>query len=345
MQLQREVIVGNGTIQRIPEVCQRLGFTRSALVIAGSKLTYEVAGRAVKELLEDEKMEINAFIFETATIKDAEAAEERIKEVKPQIVFGVGGGTRIDIAKCSSARQEVPFISVPTTASHDGIASPFSSIRGFSTPYSVIAQAPLAIIADTDIIMQAPWRFTISGCGDVISKLTAVKDWRLGHLERNEYYGGYAASLALMSARLVTEGAGLIKQKTEEGLRVLIEALISCGVSMSIAGSSRPCSGSEHTFGHALETIRPNHAMHGEVCGVGTIMMAYLHWANWKRVKATLKELEAPTSAQELGVEKDDIVKALKKAASIRPERYTILNKLNMDLSACERLAKVTEVI
>lgn len=345
MQLPREVVVGNGTIQRIPEICRKLGFTRSALVIAGSKRTYEVAGKAVKELLEDEKMEISTFVFETATIKDVEAAEERIRELKPQIVFGVGGGTRIDIAKCSSARQEVSFISVPTTASHDGIASPFSSIKGFETPYSVVAQAPLAIIADTDIIMQAPWRFTISGCGDVVSKLTAVKDWKLAHLEKNEYYGGYAASLALMSARLVMENADLIRQKSEEGLRILLEALISCGVSMSIAGSSRPCSGSEHIFGHALEMIRPNHAMHGELCGVGTIMMAYLHRANWKWVKATLKELGAPTSAQELGVEKDDVVKALKTAASIRPERYTILNKLNLDLGACERLAKVTEVI
>ena len=108
-----------------------------------------------------------------------------------------------------------------------------------------MAQSPLAIIADTDIIMKSPWRFTISGCGDVISKLTAVKDWKLAHEEKNEYYGSYAASLALMSAKLVMQNVELIKPDNEEGIRVLIEALISCGVSMSIAGSSRPCSGSE----------------------------------------------------------------------------------------------------
>lgn len=344
MQLPREVIVGNETIERITEVFRRLGFTKSALIIAGSK-TYDVAGKTVKELLEEDGIEVNKFLAESATIKDVEAVEEEIKALKPQVVFGVGGGTKIDVAKLSSAHQEVPFISVPTTASHDGIASPLSSVKGFEKPYSVMAQAPIAIIADTNIIMQAPWRFVVSGCGDVIAKFTAVKDWKLAHEEKNEYYGEYAASLALMSAKLVMQNAELIKPGKEEGLRVLLEALISCGVSMSIAGSSRPCSGSEHLFSHALDMIKPNHAMHGEQCGVGTIMMAYLHRANWKRIREALKMLGAPTNAHELGIEKEAVVKALEMASTIRPERYTILNKLNLSHEACERLAKVTQVI
>jgi len=344
MQLPREVIVGNGTIQEAAKISQKLGFTKSALVIAGSK-TYDIAGRAVKELLIDRRIEVDTFLVETATIKDVEAVEERIRTLKPQVVFGVGGGTKIDVAKCSSARQDIPFISVPTTASHDGIASPLSSIQGSGKPYSVMAQAPLAIIADTNIIMQAPWRFAISGCADVIAKLTAVKDWKLAHEEKNEYYGAYAASLALMSARLVIESADLISERGEEGIHVLMEALISCGVSMSIAGSSRPCSGSEHLFSHSLETVRPNCSMHGERCGVGTIMMAYLQGANWKQVKRTLEKLGAPGSAHELGVDKHEVVKALDLAATLRPERYTILRKLNLSSEGYETVAKTTGVI
>ena len=344
MQLPREVLVGNGTIEYAADISKRLGFTKSALIIAGVK-TYDIAGKTVKELLEAEGIKVDTFLVESATVKDLEAVEEKIKVLKPQVVFGVGGGTKIDVAKLSSARQEIPFISVPTTASHDGIASPLSSVKGLEKPYSVLAQAPIAIIADTNIIMKAPWRFAISGCGDVIAKLTAVRDWRLAHKENNEYYGGYAASLALMSAKLVMQSADLMKSENEEGLRVLIEALISCGVSMSIAGSSRPCSGSEHLFSHALDVTATKHAMHGEQCGVGTIMMAYLHRANWKGIKNTLKKFGAPTNAEELGVEKENIVKALEIAASIRPDRYTILNKLNWKREDFEKLAKITEVI
>jgi len=336
--------VGNATIERVAEVTLRLGFTKSALIVAGSK-TFDIAGKTVKELLEKEGLETKTFLVESVTVEDVKAVEEKIGALKPQIVFGVGGGTKIDVAKLSSARQKIPFISVPTTASHDGIASPLSSIKGFEKPYSVMAQAPIAIIADTNIIMQAPWRFAISGCGDVIAKFTAVKDWKLAHEEINEYYGGYAASLALMSSKLVMQNAEFIKPENEEGLRVLIEALISCGVSMSIAGSSRPCSGSEHLFSHALDMIKPHSAMHGEQCGVGTIIMAYLHGAKWKRIKDTLKKLGAPTNACELGVEKEDVVKALEMAATIRPERYTVLNNVNLSREACEKVAQITGVV
>ncbi len=343
MQLPREVMVGNGTIECVPEISLRLGFTKSALIVAGSK-TYDIAGKTVKALLEEEGLEVNTFLVESATVENVEAVEEKIRTLKPQVVFGVGGGTKIDVAKLSSARQEIPFISVPTTASHDGIASPLSSVKGFEKPYSIMAQAPIAIIADTNIIMQAPWRFTVSGCGDVIAKFTAVRDWKLAHEEINEYYGGYAASLAFMSAKLVMQNAELIRPGSEEGLRVLLEALISCGVSMSIAGSSRPCSGSEHLFSHALDMIKPNHAMHGEQCGVGTIIMAYLHRANWRRIKDTLQKLGAPTDACDLSVEKEDVIKALEMAATIRPERYTILKKLKLNREFCEKTAKITEV-
>lgn len=344
MQLPREVIVGEKTIELVGEVFQKLGFSESALIIAGPK-TFDVAGKKVKDLLEEKKVRVDSFLVNSATVKDVEAVEGQIVALKPHMVFAVGGGTSIDVAKCSSARHGIPFISIPTTASHDGIASPLSSIKGSEKPYSIMAQAPLAIIADTEIIMKAPWRFTVSGCADVVAKMTAVKDWELAHEENNEYYGGYAASLALMSAKHITQYAFLIAKKSEEGLRVLLEALISCGVSMSIAGSSRPCSGSEHLFSHALAIIDHNQALHGEKCGVGTILMAYLQGTRWKQIREKLKQLGAPVTACELGASKEDIITALELASTIRPERYTVLTKQNMSKETCERIAKATGVI
>ncbi|MCW4007221.1 MAG: NAD(P)-dependent glycerol-1-phosphate dehydrogenase [Candidatus Bathyarchaeota archaeon] len=344
MQLPREVIVGKGNLSRIKEAVQRLGLSGSALIIAGAK-SYEIAGKQVRDLLAQTGMIVDVLLVETATIKDVAMVEERIKAWKPRVLIGVGGGTKIDVAKLSASKQGIPFISVPTMLSHDGIASPLASVKGADKPYSIMAQAPLAIIADTDIIAQAPWRSVISGCGDAIAKLTAVKDWQLAHAEKGEYYGEYAASLALMSARLVIKNAELIKPGNDEGLRVLLEALISCGVAMSIAGSSRPCSGSEHLFSHALDMVKCPHGMHGEQCGVGSILAAYLHRANWRRIRDALKRIGAPTTASELGVKDEDVVNALEIAASIRPERYTIFHKLRLDRGACEKIARITGVI
>ncbi|TRO50834.1 NAD(P)-dependent glycerol-1-phosphate dehydrogenase [Candidatus Bathyarchaeota archaeon] len=344
MQLPREVIVGNGVLTRITEVVQRLGVAGSALIVAGPK-SCEVAGKHVRYLLQQKGMNVDTLLVKTATSQDIQAVEERIQEWQPRVIIGVGGGTKIDAAKLSASHQDLPFISVPTTLSHDGIASPLASVKGLDKPYSVMAQSPLAIIADTDIIARAPWRSAISGCGDAIAKFTAVKDWQLAHEEKGEYYGEYAASLALMSAKLVIANAKLIKPGNDEGLRVLLEALVSCGVAMSIAGSSRPCSGSEHLFSHALDMVKCPHAMHGEQCGVGSILSAYLHNAKWKRIRDGLKQIGAPTTACELGVTDEDLVKALEIAPTIRPERYTILHKLNLDYEACEKAAKETGVI
>jgi glycerol-1-phosphate dehydrogenase [NAD(P)+] len=344
MQLPREVVVGNETLPLLSEICMKLGFSESALVVTGPD-TQNIAGHMVIDLLSEKGMDVDSFVVNSSTLQEVQAVEERIQELNSEIVLGVGGGTKIDVAKLSSTRQGTPFISVPTTASHDGIASPVAAVKGLNKPHSVMAQSPMAIVADTDIIIRSDYRFTASGCGDVLSKFTSVRDWELAYKVKNEYYGEYAASLALMSARLVTKNADVIKPRAEEGLRLVLEALISCGVAMSIAGSSKPCSGSEHLFSHSLDLVQSNGGLHGAQCGVGTIMMAYLYDIDWKGIKDTLQKTGAPTTAEELGVEPESIIEALVQACTIRPERYTILNIKQLDYTSAKQLAKVTGVI
>jgi len=344
MQLPREVIVGDKTLELVGEICKKLDFSESALVVTGPH-TCSIAGQIVIDLLEDMGISVEGMVVSSSAMKDVEIVEEKITEFAPQVVLGIGGGTKIDVAKLSSAHKDIPFMSIPTTASHDGIASPLVSIKGLDKPYSVMAQSPMAIIVDTGVIIEAPYRFTASGCGDIMAKFTAVRDWELAHSVNNEYYGEYAASLSLMSAKLVFENADMIKPESKEGLRILLEALISCGVAMSIAGSSRPCSGSEHLFSHALDLVAPKPALHGEQCGIGTIMMAYLHKMNWKRIKETLQAIGAPVTAEEFGIEPEFIIQALVRACEIRPERYTILERRKMSNDFAEELAKTTGVI
>jgi glycerol-1-phosphate dehydrogenase [NAD(P)+] len=343
MQLPREVILGKETLNQVPSICKKLGF-KSAFIVTGDN-TYRIAGHKVVDLLEESGISANYLTVSSTMLAGVSSVEEKLRELNPQVVLGVGGGTKIDIAKLSAAHQHLPFMSIPTTASHDGIASPLASIKGSKKQYSIMAQAPMAIIADTNIIVSASHRYTASGCGDVLAKFTAVQDWFLAHKVRKEYYGEYAASLAIMSAKLVARNADMIKPENEEGVRVLIEALISCGVAMSIAGSSRPSSGSEHLFSHALQSIAPCTAMHGETTGVGAIMMAKLHDLNWKRIKSKLEKVGAPTSAEELQVDPQNITEALLKAKEIRPERYTILDKKRLTERSARALAKKTRII
>ncbi|HLG37415.1 MAG TPA: iron-containing alcohol dehydrogenase, partial [Nitrososphaera sp.] len=184
------------------------------------------------------------------------------------------------------------------------------------------------------------------GCGDLVGKMTAVKDWELAREERGEYFGSYAANLAYMSAKIILTESKKLGKRDEYGIRTIVEALISAGVAACIAGSSRPCSGSEHLFSHAVEYVAgPDYGLHGERVGIGTIMMAKLHGLDWEKIAETLKDVGAPTTAREIGLSDEQVVKALVAAQSLRPDRYTILTKTKLDRRLARQLAKSTRVI
>ena len=343
IQLPRRVVIGNDVLGMSGEICEDLGFHQKTLVITGPN-TYGVAGKEVIDSLIDSGFEEDYLIVKEATADSVKGVEEKIRETDPNVMLGVGGGKAIDVTKYVSAKKDIPFISVPTSVSHDGISSPRAVIRNLEGPVSIDAQAPTAIIVDIRVISNSPYRLTASGCGDILAKFTATTDWLLAHNLKNEYYGDYAANLALMSARLVAKNSDVIQEGSAEGIRIVAEALISCGVAMSIAGSSRPCSGSEHLFAHALDSIAPDRSLHGERCGVGTIMMAHLHGMNWKEIRDALERIGAPTTAEMLNVAPEQIVEALVTAQGIRPERYTILAR-GMNTEDAQRLARETGVI
>jgi glycerol-1-phosphate dehydrogenase [NAD(P)+] len=344
MQLPREVIVGKNVLGRVGEVCARLGYSGMALVVSGP-ITYPLAGEPVAKSVAKAGLKVDHVIVKESTEAVVNHVIGAIKRSKASIALGVGGGKDIDVAKLASAKASVPFMSIPTAASHDGIASPYASIKGGSRPYSIRAQAPLAILTDIDVIADSPYNLLAAGCADVVAKFTAVKDWQLAHKLKNEYYGDYAAELALMSAELVTKNAKDILKRNMEGVRTVVEALISCGVAMSIAGSSRPCSGSEHLFSHALDLVAAETSLHGERTGVGAILCAYLQGSNWEAIRAFLNEIGAPATAKELNVSPEQVVRALTMAHSLRPERYTILGETGVAEAAAEKVARTTGVI
>jgi glycerol-1-phosphate dehydrogenase [NAD(P)+] len=347
MQLPRDVLIGHGVLEEISTVCKHLGVGKEAIIVTGVHHTRKIAGEKVLELLSEAGYEVNLVEVRSISGESIEEVKEAAKETKTRFVLGVGGGTIIDTGKIASFELGIPFISVPTIASHDGIASPRASLkdkdRGY--PVSMQAHAPLAVVADTAIISAAPYRFTAAGCGDLLANYTAVRDWRLAQRLRNAEFSNYAAALSEMTANMIMANVKEIKKKDEKSAWTVVKALVSSGVAISIAGSSAPASGSEHKFSHALDMIAEKPALHGEQCGVGTIMMTHLYGENWQRVREVLKEIGAPTTAKELGIKDEYIIEALTSAHKINPGRYTILGDSGLTYEAAERLAVVTGVI
>src|SRR5207247_1767118 len=326
MELPRNVVVGHDAVHQVGEVCQSLKLGKRALIVA-DETTMKIAGAIVEKELGGRKVKTAVYLIPDATMAEVREAEEKIRKGTFDFALGAGGGRAIDVANGASFNAGVPFVSVPTAASHDGVVSSRASIQKDGERVSLAAQTPIAVIMDTAIIAESPFRLLAAGCGDIISNLVAVKDWALARNLRNEYYSSYAAALSELAARLVIENASTIKPRLEESAWFVCKALVSSGVAMSIAGSSRPASGSEHKFSHALDRIAKKPGLHGEQCGVGTIMMMYLHSGNWQEVRDALLAIGAPTTARALGVTDDEIVQALVHAHEINKERYANLDR------------------
>jgi len=342
MELPRLIKIGEKNISDFGSFLVSLNKPKRVSLISGVNVQ-KVLRKKIEKSLKLKKIQ---FIWHTSKdneIKSIEQIQKNVKKDNSDLVVGIGGGRSVDIAKLISYNLDKPFVSLPTAASHDGMASPFVSIKS-DKPHSIVASAPMGVFVDIDVIKKAPTQLLASGCGDLIANIIAVKDWQLGHKKKKEYYGRYAANLALMSAKIVMENSSEFAKKGLDA-RVIVEGLISAGVASCIAGSSRPCSGAEHLFSHALDKIAPGIGLHGEKCGIGSIMMAKLHKQDWKKIVKTLKDVGAPTTAKQIGLKPDVIIKALTMAQGLRPERYTILKEIEMTEKRAMNLAKSTKVI
>jgi len=346
IELPKKVIIGSGAILRVRNIVEETtGCGGSIVGVVTGENTYKAGGALVESLISS-CVEPRVLFVKTPTLLEAENIGEKARKEAAKLIIGVGGGKAIDVAKYIGYKIGVPVISVPLAPSHDGIASPFASLKGTSKPYSIRVATPHAIIADIDLISRAPRKLILSGIGDLLGKFVSVKDWRLAHRLKGEYYGDYAAQLALLSAKHVLRYHEIIASGSPEGVRVLVEALISSGVSMCIAGSSRPASGSEHLFSHALELIVPGKALHGEAVALGTLIMLYIYGDPlWRKIKRVMTKIGLPVKARDLGLSSEEVVKALTTAHTIRPERYTILGESGISRDAAVRILREIGII
>jgi len=346
MELPRKILIGGGVVSEVGLLVRSLDEGAAKVLVITGAVVKAKAGGECDSSLEKASLKTYWHVVSDASMNTVARLQDKIADRLPDFVIGFGGGRSVDVAKMTAFKISRPFLSVPTSASHDGISSPFVSVRGTDKPHSIKASTPIGVIADTHLMSQAPSRLLAGGCGDLVAKITAVKDWELARDEKGEYFGSYAANLAYMSAKIILDESERLKGKSQFGIRTIVEALISAGVAACIAGSSRPCSGAEHLFSHAVEYVAgPSYGLHGERVGLGTIMMAKLHSLDWEKIAETLENVGAPTNAKRIGLTEEHVVKALTTAQSLRPDRYTILSKVKLDKKSAHELAKSAKVI
>ena len=273
-------------------------------------------------------------VEEGGTLNSALDLADRLRKQFYDAVVGIGGGGTLDVAKHAASLVGLPMVAVATSLSHDGIASPVSSLSHDGQKASYGVQMPVAVLVDLDYVRTSPARMRRSGVGDAVSNLSAVADWKLAERERGEPVDGLAVALAHTGAEAVLHSEGTVDD--DEFLITLGEALVLSGLAMATAGSSRPCSGADHEIVHAIDHLFPDAGLHGELAGVGALFAAHLHRGVQlaRELDACLARHGLPRTHRDLGLSDEQFAQAVAYAPSTRPDRFTILEHLDLDEEA-----------
>ncbi len=272
------------------------------------------------------------YLIQKADYDSAVALAKYITMNDITLVIGFGGGTVLDLAKFAAFVSKAQLLSLPTTLSNDSLASPVAVLgtEGMARK-SFKCTIPDAIIIDVNVIKSAPDRQLLAGIGDTVSKYTALYDWKLAKEKNGDRVDDFAYMISQMAfdSVLYSEDEEL---KSRDFIQRLTNSLVMGGLAMEIAGSSRPSSGSEHLFCHALEEEFADkvNVPHGIATAMGSYPACIFQGRDTAKVEKIIKQYGIPVKPSQNRVTEEIFVEAWQKAAATRADRYTILNETDL---------------
>lgn len=245
-----KVYIGQGALSQFGELCRDY---KSILIVADEN-TYKAAGEKTEGAVSEKIKDRVIFTGSEVLIPDERAIAAVTKKLPgADLIIGIGSGVIQDLCKYVSHFSGIPYMISATAPSMDGYASTGAAMILNGMKETVPAGVPKAIVADTDVLKNAPFEMIKAGYGDIVGKYSALNDWELSRVVNGEYFCEYIYGLTLETVEKTLSLAEGISSGDAESIGTLMEALITVGILMSFAGSSRPASGSEHHLSHFFE--------------------------------------------------------------------------------------------
>lgn len=345
------IVMERDAFQQCAEYLKSKSWT-SVLLIA-DQYTQKAAGHDLAEQLAQAGINVKTCLIEPDDHGDVKADEISLVQALIAIdqsldaLLAVGAGTIHDITRFCSDKTGVPFISIPTAPSVDGFTSVGTPliVRGKKTTFK--AASPAALFADIGVLTAAPPEMIAAGFGDMTAKFTSLADWRFSHSTAGEPYSEEAAAITEKALWQCVHHVEQIAAKEEEGIRILMNALIESGKAMLLFGQSHPASGAEHHLSHFWEmefirTGRPQ-ILHGAKVAAATVLIASIYKKYQSEIEKAgadvatpdpnfiaelLKRVGAPVSPADLHIEEGLVASSLQHAHRLR-NRHTMLRFLN----------------
>ena len=271
--------LGQGILGRVPVLFKEYFPGREAIVVA-DKNTWRVAGAEVFEALQAAGVKVQKFLFEEDEFHadwDHIETLDRVLDSTGAIAVSVGSGTINDLCKLCSHHHQQSYLTVPTAASVDGYTSFGASITYQNAKQTFECPAPVAVVADVDVIAAAPKPMTAAGYADLAAKVPAGAEWMIADIVGAEPIQP-AAWHVLQDCldELLANPAGVAAGEPA-AVADLFEGLILSGFAMQAARSSRPASCCDHLFSHILDMTHHRYqgkfVSHGFQVAIGTLTM------------------------------------------------------------------------
>lgn len=308
-------------------------------ISSGGKVAIAVGpghGDAIAERLASSLPKASVHIVEGGTLEAGLGFIAELREDFYDAVVGIGGGRTVDVAKYAASMSGLPFVACATTLTHDGLASPVASLESHGRKASFGVHVPIGVFVDIDEVRTAPSEHISSGVGDVLSNLSAIADWELSR----RIHGGTIDGLSVSLARTASEAILDLEPGTDRFLTTLADSLILSGIAMSVAGSSRPCSGACHEISHALDAYHGSPGLHGAQVAFGALYATWLRGDTqlFGQLNGVMRTHGLPRTPTELGIDREVFVSAVIEAPRTRPDRFTILEHLDASPARTEEL-------
>ena len=267
----RAAVIEPGCLCDFEKYMEEFGITGKRCALYGKNGYRATAGR---HPFAQQEIVLNPEGLHANEISTAEVLSQMEEDV--EIIIAVGSGTIHDIARFCAHERGIRFVSCVTGASVDGFCSTVAAMTWYGYKKTLPAVAPEIVIADTDIIKNAPLELVRSGVGDIAAKYTALCDWKISTAVTGEYFCQRIHDLMAEATDTVMKSVPGIVAGEDEAYSNITYALLLSGIAMQMIGNSRPASGCEHHISHLIE-MEPEKlnvrfpAMHGEKTGVASV--------------------------------------------------------------------------
>lgn len=319
--------ISSGAVGKLADLLAdgRISSGGRVAIVVGAGLGDEIAEAVQPRLSHAEVLHV-----QECSVDAARALADKLRSSFYDAVVGIGGGKTIDMAKYAASLVGLPMVAVATSLANDGLASPVASLEHEGHKGSFGVHIPIAVVVDLDYVRRSDVPGIRAGIGDAVSNLSALADWWLASQTKDEPFDGLAAAFARSGAESVLYHTAPIV--SDAFLHTLAEALVLSGLAMAVAGTSRPCSGACHEISHAIDSLYPGTAKHGEQVAVGALFASYLRDDDFLApMDECLRRHGVPRVPADLGLTTEQFCAAVAAAPGTRPGRHTVLEDMNLD--------------